>query len=338
MIDITNLLKTEFFIYKCDYSFGLLTSDLSAVKEANESNYEFELLVKEYISNNKPYMKIFIDNVRLYQRSYIRHTNMEKNELFSEELCKIIGKDFPMSDLNKQLRISQFDKYKNHDLLNLCGKYPEMKFVIFTGLEDISLDEEIFDKIPNNVLGIYASNSIVFNEKVHPIPFGLAPHFDTNSLIKVMEEYIEPTNLLYMCHNVGTTPYRYKINQFFNKKDWATVDYPNGHDYYTLCDYLRKIKFHKFMICPEGNAIGCECYRDWECLYMRRVPVVIDSPYKRKIFKDFPVLYVNDFEEITEELLINNNYLYEQSQNFNMDLLNVEIIYEKIINEINLKL
>lgn len=338
MINSENIFSTKFFIKKCDYSFGLLTSDISAIKEANKNNLEFESLVHQFIKDNKPYMKIFIDNVRLYHRDIIFHTNMEKNELYSEELCKMIGIDFPVSDEHKQSRIAQIKQYENHDLLKLCSLFPEMKFVIFTGLEDLSLDESIFEKIPQNVLGIYASNSVVFNEIVHPLPFGLAPHFDLNSLIKVFDEYIEPTKLLYMCHKIGTTPFRYKINQFFENKPWSTIDVPNGHDYYTLCDYLRKIKFHKFMICPEGNAIGCECYRDWECLYMRRVPVVIDTPFKRKIFEGLPVLFVQNFEDVTEELLISNNNLFEEAQNLDMNLLNVEILYNKIIEQINLLL
>lgn len=335
MLNSDNIFSTKFFINKCDYSFGLLTSDISSIKEANKNNLEFESLVNEFIKQNRPYMKIFIDNVRLYHRQTIFHTNMEKNELYSEELCKMIGFNFPVSDEHKQSRIAQVKFYENHDLLNLCSLFPNMKFVIFTGLEDLSLDESIFERIPSNVLGIYASNSIVFDGVLHPLPFGLAPHFDLNSLFKVLDEYIEPTNLLYICHNIGTTPFRYKINQFFSKKDWVTIDTPKGHDYYTLCDYLRKIKFHKFMICPDGNAVGCECYRDWECLYMRRVPIVIDSPYKRKIFDGLPVLFVQNFEDVTEELLISNNNLFLEAQNFDLNLLNVEVLYEKIINQIN---
>ena len=48
--------------------------------------------------------------------------------------------------------------------------------------------------------------------------------------------------------------------------------------------YLNAIKNHKFMICPDGNAIGCECHRDWEVLYMRRVPIVVRSEYLEKIY------------------------------------------------------
>jgi hypothetical protein len=56
------------------------------------------------------------------------------------------------------------------------------------------------------------------------------------------------------------------------------------------------------MICPDGNAIGCECHRDWEVIYMRRVPIVKDSPYLRKIFEGVPVLFVNSVLDVSVDL------------------------------------
>jgi hypothetical protein len=44
--------------------------------------------------------------------------------------------------------------------------------------------------------------------------------------------------------------------------------------YITPLDYnsfLTKIKKHKFMICPMGNA---DCHRNWEVLYLGRVPIM----------------------------------------------------------------
>ena len=93
------------------------------------------------------------------------------------------------------------------------------------------------------------------------------------------------------------------------------------------------------MICPSGNAIGCECSRDWEVIYMRRVPVVKRSPYLEHIFKNIPVLFVDEFNDVTEELLINNDHLFEEMKNFDFTILDFKNIFDntlkKIDNDIN---
>ena len=40
---------------------------------------------------------------------------------------------------------------------------------------------------------------------------------------------------------------------------------------------------------------------------MKRVPIVKDSEYLREIFDGFPVLFVKDFCDITEDLLKEND-------------------------------
>ena len=48
----------------------------------------------------------------------------------------------------------------------------------------------------------------------------------------------------------------------------------------TYKDFLDRMKQCKFMICPRGNAV--DCHRNWEVLYMRRVPVMKRDPYLRR--------------------------------------------------------
>ena len=66
------------------------------------------------------------------------------------------------------------------------------------------------------------------------------------------------------------------------------------------------------MICPRGNAV--DCHRNWEVLYMRRVPVMKRDSYLEQLFKNYPVLWVDDFAEVTQKMLIDNYHLYEQAQ------------------------
>jgi hypothetical protein len=318
------LLDPTYIRDNCDYSFG----DLSGIhtggapvfsaymKEANIDNIEFLNKIDE-VSKERNYMTLFIDNIRLYKRP-VKYSACELNSDFSRMFKDRIVKE----------------SHDRNDLLELCSKFTDMNFIIFTAFDDSPIDEYIFEKIPSNVINIYASNAITFGGKVKPIPYGIKrkfSEFDNNHqiLLDMTNSNIEPDKLLYVNHNVGTNPYRIKLNDFLSDKNWATV-MNRGVDY---IEYLSNIKRHKFMICPSGNAIGCECHRDWEVLYMRRVPVVEDSEYLREIFKGFPVLFVKNFLDVNENILIENEQLYNDVQNLDLNSLDFSILYQNYLSE-----
>ena len=81
------------------------------------------------------------------------------------------------------------------------------------------------------------------------------------------------------------------------------------------------------MICPIGNAV--DCHRNWEVLYLRRVPVMETDPYLIDLFDDYPVLWVSGYEDITEDLLRLNNHLFEEAQTMDLDQLSLSHFFEK---------
>jgi len=307
----------------CDYSFGDQSGEGFVtnwhMKMANINNQEFLNIYETAKSWGKKYITLFIDNVRLYKRPGIKYTAMER------EIPEV--KDI------KDRRVAQLCE---HDLLDLCSKSPDMKFVIFSGFEDTPIDEEIFDKIPSNVLAIFASNAISFGGKVHPIPYGLQRKLNnSDQRHEIVNSFLTNTNdahrLLYINHSTNSNKTdRCGITDLFYDKNFATVE-TKKLDHY---DYFNEIKKHRFMICPPGNAIGCDCHRDWEVLYMRRVPIVLDSPYLRTIFDGLPVLFVKSWNEITENLLLSNNNLYEQAKNMDMKLLDQDYRLNDYISKI----
>ena len=92
-------------------------------------------------------MTLFIDNIRLYKRKI--ENVKSRDEKYVEELLV------------------------NNNLLNLCAYYPEMKFIIFTNLEDTPIDKYILKLIPKIVLRIFAVNAISWGGKVSPAFYGL---------------------------------------------------------------------------------------------------------------------------------------------------------------------
>ena len=294
----------------CDYSFGDQSGSFGNVpghfmKPANLLNLEF---VETILSSKKKYITLFIDNIRLYNREI--------------ESVKPQDKSYVNSLM------------KESDLLNLCSQFSDKKFIIFTNLEDTPIDDFIFDKIPDNVLSVNAVNALSFGGKVNPIPYGIQRKLNVDdnrseillSFMSTQENTIE--NLLYVNHSVNTnSKERGGINELFSNNSWVKVE-DKRVDYHTFLSDLQK---SKFMICPEGNAV--DCHRNWEVLYMRRVPVMKKNVYLEYLLRDYPVLFVNDYTEVTEEYLLSNEHLFDQMQEIDLDNLNIQTFYDKIVND-----
>lgn len=301
----------------CDYSFGdhigVSNSDYvkgGFMKPANISNAEFLLKCQDFKGK---VMSVFIDNIRLYNR-----------EIYANE-----GGD------------AKWVAYllMHNDLLALCTQFPETKFIIFTSHEDTPIDEHIKDKIPPNVLEIHAVNAIYNDKKVIPFPYGLQRELgNEDNRLKIMKEEIgvkiEPTKLLYI--NCGLGKERndkeraYLPN--FEGLSWATCRFDKDSKFFPYekyRDFLDEMRNHKFMVCPQGH--GIDCHRNWELLYMRRVPVMKDHPYFRRLMEGFPVLFVEDWSQITEELLKASDYLYQEAQIMDLSNLDLRLIYGKIM-------
>jgi hypothetical protein len=294
----------------CDYSFGDQSGSFGNVpghfmKPANLLNLEF---VETILSSKKKYITLFIDNIRLYNREIESVKPQDKSYV-----------NFLM---------------KESDLLNLCSQFPNKKFIIFTNLEDTPIDDFIFNKIPDNVLSINAANALSFGGKVNPIPYGIQRKLNNDdnrseillSFMNSQDNNVE--NLLYANHSVNTNSReRGGINELFSNESWAKVQNQRVN-YHTFLSELQK---SKFIICPEGNAV--DCHRNWEVLYMRRVPVMKKNVYLEYLLRDYPVLFVNDYTEVTEEYLLSNEHLFDQMQKIDLDDLNIQTFYDKIVND-----
>ena len=307
---MNNIIEGTRLADMCDYSFGDQASVICHIpggymKDANITNIEF-IEKMSIISKERNYMTLFIDNIRLYKRDIV------------------LNNEFDQNWVNKLM-------YEN-DLLKLCSQLRNMNFIIFTNLEDTPIDSHIEGNIPSNVLSINAVNAIYNNNKVKPFPYGLQRRLNTSDnrseiILEMMNIDIDINNLLYINHNISTNKERVGLSDLFIDEKWVNVN-SDRVDYKT---FLTKIKETKFMICPVGNAI--DCHRNWEVLYMRRVPIMKKNDYLIKLFSGFPVLFVDEYSDVTEELLIVNDNLYQDALNLDLDKLNLDRLFNIIIKE-----
>jgi len=294
----------------CDYSFGDQSGQWGSIytsfmKDANFLNTEFATKIFE-VMKTRDYMTVFIDNIRLYKRNIV--SVKPEDEKYVNALMS------------------------RSDLLELCGNFPQMKFIIFTNLEDTPTDDYIFDAIPENVLCISAVNAKSHGGKVIPAPYGVQRRMNpSDDRIEQLTQYMEhvpskPRGLLYVSHNESSNAKRQGIKNLFYDKDWAEVNEQRVP--YNI--FLYNLSGSKFMICPEGNAI--DCHRNWEVLYMRRVPIMTRDSYLEVLFENYPVLFVDKYSDITEELLLANDDLFQQAQTMDLSDLTLPKFFDNIVD------
>ena len=289
----------------CDYSFGDQAGCIGRVpgsfmKQADPSNTELITLLKK----RKKFFTLFIDNIRLYNRPI--EADNESDQKWVDNLMK------------------------DNDLLKTCAAFPKKNFIIFTNLEDTPITKDIHDKIPKNVKAVYGTNAVGFGGKVHAFPYGVQRiiHPSDNRLgilQTAMEKDIKPKKLLYINHAEHTNiSERGNIRERFSKKKFATVGERVPYDI-----YCRDIQDHKFMICPQGN--GVDCHRNWEVLYLKRVPIMKKSHYLQELYKDYPVLWVDDFADVTKTLLTGSQDLCDRAMNLDLNLLDLFSVFNRAV-------
>ena len=289
----------------CDYSFGDQSGQwgniyTSFMKDANLLNTEFVSKVFE-VSKERNYMTLFVDNIRLYKRD-IKEVKPEDKAYVN---CLM----------------------ETSDVIQLCNHFEGMKFIIFTNLEDTPIDDQI--RVPDNVLCVSAVNAVAHSDKVITAPYGVQRRMNLSDMrIEVLQEAMQnipdATKLLYVNHNDSSHQDRIGLKDMF--RGWATVQ-DTRIDY---LNFLSNLSQHKFVLCPRGNAI--DCHRNWEVLYMKRVPVMKRYPYLEELFRDWPVLFVDKYTDITEDLLLENEHLFQEAQVMSLLPLTLPIFFDNIVN------
>jgi len=243
-----------------------------------------------------------------------------------------------ISDLQQYM--SNFQLYKKDSII-YCKtdftkllfehlRFSKRKYILITHHSDYLIDGNWFNLKPKNIIKWFAINAIYKHPNLIPIPMGIwtsegRAYYQSHHKIKWFIENInrfqnktKTTDLVY-CNWGDTNIKRKKIIEKISKN--VKYKWTSGLEFKEYCEEMSS---YKFIIAPPGNG-DCDTHRAYESLYMGCFPIVIKAPFNNT-FKGLPIIQVNDYSEVTNELL-------EESLNktYNLEKIYIEYWHKKIM-------
>jgi len=106
------------------------------------------------------------------------------------------------------------------------------------------------------------------------------------------------------------------IGALYNKPDLIE----NASTYLYRSQTWREMGKYSFVLSPFGN--GYDCHRTWEALCMGAIPIVRAKQFK-SLFADLPVLNVEEWSDVTQELLQTTIHAFKERK-FNYEKLTLK--------------
>ena len=163
------------------------------------------------------------------------------------------------------------------------------------------------DLLPPNLNYVYVQNLNIDHPKFRVLPLGvLSKH--GQKLTNVVGETHRKDKLCYA--NFATHTYLFRsilTRGYLAQNEWIT--YESDLD---LTDYYRQLASSEYVLCPRGN--GHDSFRVWESLILGAFPVVTRSVMWTRFSNFLPILVVDHWNEVTEELLSEKRESLEQKK------------------------
>ena len=253
--------------------------------------------------------------------------------------------------------VEKYNNFKNiiyvdEDNINFINKIKNKKNIFFTKKENIIffiskilpfLKKEFIlithnsaksngnnKQLLNNKLLVkwYGQNMIKKSPKTFGIPLGLPNKVWKITNYDIIKENSgnNKENLLYINFSVNTNPIRKKVLEKIIKKGFTINKKTNWSK------YIEEMSKYKFSLSPPG--FGIDCHRTWECLYLNVIPIVLKNS-AMEYFNDLPILFIDNFDVITKDYLIEKYDLFKKRK-FNLEKLDINYWNKKMKKELNI--
>lgn len=223
-----------------------------------------------------------------------RYEDFNYNPLMKIETSKYVN----FNNINSVFN-NPFYVFCYGDKINLLSQKIHLfqnNFILITHNSDVDIiNKPFFLNILNyeKLIKWYGQNICFEHSKLRFLPIGLAnsqwPHGDLSLFNDsfFLQNISNKTNKVYFNFGIHTNKVKRQLcyDSLINKLQWINN--------ITHIDNLKRLSTYEFCICPEGN--GVDTHRLWECLYLKVVPIVIQSDFTNILLHIFtfqtPIIY-----------------------------------------------
>lgn len=165
---------------------------------------------------------------------------------------------------------------------------------------------------PSVIKNWYSINLELKSEGMTPIPLGLSNNYSPKNLLPddfenfKNNKILQKEKKLYLNFNPNTNfSERDMLYGKFKNLNWVKIEDSN----LSKESYHKELSKYKFSLAPWGN--GVDTHRIWESLYVGTIPIT-KYHHTFSTSTDLPILFVNDYEEVSISLLDNFIESYEE--------------------------
>ena len=165
----------------------------------------------------------------------------------------------------------------------------------------------------SNCKKIYTRNVNVIHDDVIPLPIGIANSFWKWGNLDIFDEVLGAdidTKSDFIYANFTQAGGVRDVNRLecYENVEKQNIPFVENMEYK---DYLNTLKTYKYCISPQGN--GIDCYRMWESLYLKVIPICIRSTLVEYFSKLFPIYIIDNWNDLDVKVL------EKEYSNFNWD-------------------
>ncbi len=174
-----------------------------------------------------------------------------------------------------------------------------------------------------------------YHPKCHLIPLGFYRHINNPAAVSNQLRQFrknQKSRLLYLNFNMTQFGSREYIFNTFKAKDFVFVGSLCRGDRRPFMQYMEEMSHFKFAFSPRGDSF--DGYRHWEAIMIGSIPIMKRASKWNcgQLFDDMPVLWVDDWDEVTEEFL-NEKYKEISSKEYDISKLFLQY-WANIINDL----
>lgn len=203
----------------------------------------------------------------------------------------------------------------SHLIENLCSviDFFQNDFVLVTHNSDQNIEPN--DHVMcilkcSKLIKWFCQNLAFENNKLQLLPIGIANSMWRHGIYAFANinlsdiDSTSKNNLVYFNFNIITNKNKREkcFHLLRDRLDWLDMISPDLN--------LKRLAEHQFCICPEGN--GLDTHRLWECLYLKVVPIVIDSSFTQVLMKNnIPLVVLNNWNDLDLTQLNYSDYSFD---------------------------